>query len=228
MGSVGQFSSCIHHTVPTSIKEQPQPECRYVAPIGVGRPEISCYFEGPGPRRRKSRRSQRPTGQDSTALPAVFRAFCNINASVLAVFFVLTLLFNGVSAQERVHPALQKLARRGELLFDHSPRPEMPSRPMLMARDAKTSVSSEVPSASPVLVTATGGGAGPVIAAATAVPTATSLPQPFDTTIGSNFTTGSGCPAFFNNFLGNSLFQTCYPFSLLLQVSTFSMLRSLR
>ena len=43
------------------------------------------------------------------------------------------------------------------------------------------------------------------------------LPQPFDTSLGNNFTT-PGCPAFFKTFLGDKDFQTCYPFSLLLQV----------
>jgi len=93
-----------------------------------------------------------------------------------------------------------------------------------MERDAKISGSSDVPSATFTLVTATGYGAGAGAAAAataTVDPTATkatSLPQPFDTTIGSNFTTGSGCPLFFNKFLNEPQFQQCYPFSLLLQV----------
>ncbi|KAF2427358.1 hypothetical protein EJ08DRAFT_593014 [Tothia fuscella] len=93
-----------------------------------------------------------------------------------------------------------------------------------MKRDAKASSSSDVPSATFTLVTATGsGGSGGAAAAATASvatasPKSTSLPQPFDTTIGSNFTTGSGCPKFFN-FLSDAQFQQCYPFSLLLQTS---------
>lgn len=54
------------------------------------------------------------------------------------------------------------------------------------------------------------------VAAATA--TATSdLPKPFDSSIGANFTTTS-CPIFINAFLANSTFQSCLPFSLLLQV----------
>lgn len=44
------------------------------------------------------------------------------------------------------------------------------------------------------------------------------VPQAFDTSIGNNFTTSS-CPAFFNNFLDDPVFQNCTPFSLLLQVS---------
>jgi hypothetical protein len=139
----------------------------------------------------------------------------------MVMIFVFAILFDGAFAQERYHPALQKLARRGELLFDHSPRPEVSGRPHLMGRDAKSSSSSIVPSATPVLVSTTGTGAG-TIALATAASMSSALPQPFDTSIGSNFTTGSGCPAFFSNFLNNALFQSCYPFSLLLQVHFFS------
>lgn len=45
-----------------------------------------------------------------------------------------------------------------------------------------------------------------------------SLPHPFDTSIGNNFTSPS-CPAFFNTFLNSDSFNNCLPFSLLLQVS---------
>ena len=44
------------------------------------------------------------------------------------------------------------------------------------------------------------------------------LPKPFDTSLGSNFTS-SACPDFFNSFLNNSTFQSCLPFSTLLLVS---------
>ena len=46
----------------------------------------------------------------------------------------------------------------------------------------------------------------------------TPLPTPFDTSVGSNFTSSS-CPQFFSTFLGNSTFQSCVPISLLLQNS---------
>ncbi|RMZ78078.1 hypothetical protein DV737_g4046, partial [Chaetothyriales sp. CBS 132003] len=48
--------------------------------------------------------------------------------------------------------------------------------------------------------------------------TATSLPVPFDSSIGSNFTSSS-CPAFFTTFLSNTTFLSCLPVSLLLQNS---------
>ena len=45
------------------------------------------------------------------------------------------------------------------------------------------------------------------------------LPQPFDTSLGSNFTADS-CPRFFKSFLNDQNFRSCYPFSLLLRVSS--------
>lgn len=44
-----------------------------------------------------------------------------------------------------------------------------------------------------------------------------SLPTPFDSSLGNNFTEAS-CPAFFQSFLENAAFHNCIPFSLLLQV----------
>lgn len=46
----------------------------------------------------------------------------------------------------------------------------------------------------------------------------TPLPSPFDTSLGSNFTSQS-CPDFFAAFLGNATFRSCVPISLLLQNS---------
>ena len=44
------------------------------------------------------------------------------------------------------------------------------------------------------------------------------LPRPFDTGLGNNYTQES-CPSFINNFLRNETFTSCLPFSLLLQVA---------
>jgi hypothetical protein len=48
-----------------------------------------------------------------------------------------------------------------------------------------------------------------------------SLPHPFDTNLGNNFTAPS-CPTFFHNFLNSNDFNDCLPFSLLLQVRSFN------
>jgi hypothetical protein len=200
------FSSYIHR-LSSPVPEQRS--SRHVSHIESSRPIISCYRERPCPGRRKPhepRLSQRSDGRGYTAW--------RLNFNILTVFFVVAMFLNGVSADERVHPALQKLARRGELLFDHSPQPERPSIQHLMERDKST---SNAPSATLTLVTATGHGSAAVATVDTTPPKSTSLPQPFDTTIGSNFTSGSGCPKFFN-FLSDPQFQQCYPFSLLLQV----------
>lgn len=45
-----------------------------------------------------------------------------------------------------------------------------------------------------------------------------SLPRPFDTGLGNNYT-HPNCPVFMNSFLRNETFVSCVPFSLLLQVS---------
>ncbi|KAF2225009.1 hypothetical protein BDZ85DRAFT_167848, partial [Elsinoe ampelina] len=47
----------------------------------------------------------------------------------------------------------------------------------------------------------------------------TSLPTPFDTTLGNNFTSAA-CLPFFQTFLSNATFSACLPFSLLLQTSS--------
>jgi hypothetical protein len=216
-----QFSSCIPHSASAVPEEQTELDHRHVSFNRGGPPEVLCHSRKSSPKQRKTRRSQRSAGHASIAWPSSFRVWSDLNVTLMVVIFVFALLLDGASAQERYHPALQKLARRGELLFDRSPRPEVPVRPLLVERDAKLSSSSVVPSATPVLVSTTGLGGGS-IALATAAPSSSSLPQPFDTSIGSNFTTGSGCPAFFSNFLNNALFQSCYPFSLLLQVSLYS------
>ncbi|KAI4233803.1 MAG: hypothetical protein LQ352_008217 [Teloschistes flavicans] len=55
-----------------------------------------------------------------------------------------------------------------------------------------------------------------------------SLPRPFDTGLGNNYTQPN-CPVFINNFLRNTTFTSCVPFSLLLQnsMSFFSATKSL-
>ncbi|GAA5845745.1 hypothetical protein JCM11251_007296 [Rhodosporidiobolus azoricus] len=56
-------------------------------------------------------------------------------------------------------------------------------------------------------------------ATSTAVPADYRLPEAFDTTIGTNFTS-TACPSFFATFLADPTFTACAPFSLLLTTST--------
>ena len=91
------------------------------------------------------------------------------------------------------------VARGEDILFDrrHPPHP-----PALARRQQQQSSST---SSAPIAV-ASGSSGG-----------LTSLPQPFDTSIGSNFTS-QACPNFLEGFLANATFQNCHPLSLLLQV----------
>ncbi|GAA5943483.1 uncharacterized protein JCM15063_006486 [Sporobolomyces koalae] len=57
------------------------------------------------------------------------------------------------------------------------------------------------------------------IPTSTAVPTGYELPQPFDSTLGTNFS-GTACPSFFATFLADPDFVSCAPLSLLLGTST--------
>ncbi|GAA5944551.1 hypothetical protein JCM1841_001032 [Sporobolomyces salmonicolor] len=52
-----------------------------------------------------------------------------------------------------------------------------------------------------------------------AVPAGYQLPQAFDTTLGTNFTS-TACPSFFETFLADPTFISCAPFSLLLATSS--------
>ncbi|BGP55461.1 hypothetical protein JCM8202v2_003065 [Rhodotorula sphaerocarpa] len=51
------------------------------------------------------------------------------------------------------------------------------------------------------------------------VPAEYQMPQPFDSTLGTNFSS-TACPSFFATFLADPAFQACAPFSLLLTTST--------
>lgn len=70
-----------------------------------------------------------------------------------------------------------------------------------LSNSKSTSASSAEPTG---LVTAPGTGSS-------------SLPRPFDSGLGNNYTQPN-CPIFINNFLRNDTFISCHPFSLLLQV----------
>ncbi|GAA5878461.1 hypothetical protein JCM16303_002090 [Sporobolomyces ruberrimus] len=57
------------------------------------------------------------------------------------------------------------------------------------------------------------------ISTSTAVPQGYELPRPFDSTLGTNFTS-TACPSFFATFLADPEFISCAPFSLLLGTSS--------
>lgn len=132
------------------------------------------------------------------------------------------------STSELLKSSLDRLARTGTLLVDHSAEPnrwddtntnadnELRRRQVFgnaeeskNSQNAKTTTSATKASASK---TASGGG----IPVATQQ-TASQLPSPYDQGFNGNIT--ESCSNFVNGFLMNSTFQACLPFSLLLLVS---------
>ncbi|GAA5972521.1 hypothetical protein JCM8115_003150 [Rhodotorula mucilaginosa] len=77
----------------------------------------------------------------------------------------------------------------------------------------------QAPSSSIAVATAASGTSTAPTSTSTAVPEGYTLPQPFDSTLGTNFTS-TACPSFFATFLADPTFQACAPFSLLLTTST--------
>ncbi|CAK7214123.1 hypothetical protein SBRCBS47491_002042 [Sporothrix bragantina] len=73
--------------------------------------------------------------------------------------------------------------------------------------------------AKPETTTGTTKGSGTTTTKTTKTASASPLPSFFDSSLASNFSTDSACPAFINAFLTNPTFKKCYPFSLLLQGS---------
>jgi hypothetical protein len=228
MKTAGQFSQFLPRKCNTNstVLEEEQ---RGVQRVYAGHSIVLCHYETYGPRLRKAKPSQRTTNNFA-------RTFSNTRFNLLTLLFVVVLFLNGVAAQERIHPALQKLARKGELLFDHSPAPDSPHRRVLMGRAAASSTaavsaiatlvettSSETASGTAAVSSAVAS-ASSAAASSTGIATAPGsktgvLPQPFDTSLGNNFTS-TACPTYFTKFLADSTFQSCYPFSLLIQVST--------
>ncbi|RMZ88433.1 hypothetical protein DV736_g4355, partial [Chaetothyriales sp. CBS 134916] len=115
----------------------------------------------------------------------------------------------------------QELALRGDIHIDIQPEP----MPWIWRRGVEDDVSSSTWSP-----TTSSGATATSSASSTSSDisvTATSLPVPFDSSMGNNFTSGS-CPAFFTTFVSNATFRSCSPVSLLLQnsVSFFNAERS--
>lgn len=138
-----------------------------------------------------------------------------------------------IPAQFRRGPAFARLARRGEILIDVPILRRQGGDPFDTGTATSTKSSSSSSSSSrdvstysttatplPSTVTAPSSSSAFSTGTIMTAPTSTNvpLPRPFDTSLGSNFTSAS-CPNFFSSFLGNSTFTSCLPLSLLLQVS---------
>ncbi|KAA6416216.1 MAG: hypothetical protein FRX48_00936 [Lasallia pustulata] len=151
-----------------------------------------------------------------------------------------------IPAQFRRGPQFARLARKGEILLDRRPFTHVAVQPRQSGDlfDTGTTTSTESSSTSsgssstassslrdistysttatplPSTATAPPTSSGSSTASVVTAPASTDvqLPRPFDTSLGSNFTS-SDCPNFFNSFLNNSTFTSCLPLSLLLQNS---------
>ncbi|KIW02664.1 uncharacterized protein PV09_06101 [Verruconis gallopava] len=144
---------------------------------------------------RRFTRSEDHIANRNTSLHCVTTRWSRLRWSIFTFLLACFSLLSVVSAA--ADPLPTPAERR--LLFD-----DLGARRM-MERAATTSTEQE-------------SSASKTSSESAASSTATYLPQPFDTTLGNNFTTDS-CPKFFINFLSNATFQSCYPFSLLLQTS---------
>lgn len=138
------------------------------------------------------------------------------------IFAVLcALLFFCESVQANVHGS--SIFDR-ELVYDRRPAPQ-PRMGIHARQDVPPSSSSATTTGEPSYILAPSSTTTSSVSVSTSIQTATSvstsLPRPFDSSLGNNFTQTS-CPQFFNNFLSNTTFQECHPFSMLLQVSTRS------
>lgn len=125
-----------------------------------------------------------------------------LRAIILTILHCAVFLPPGASAQTFDHGILYDLT---EIAYDHSdpPSPRIALRP-------RQDASSATPSSTFASVASTA-------AVQTSSPLATSLPHPFDSSLGNNFTSPT-CPQFFHSFLSLQEFQQCLPLSLLLQV----------
>ncbi|KAF1991822.1 hypothetical protein K402DRAFT_416350 [Aulographum hederae CBS 113979] len=189
----------------------------------------SCHHKSLGRPRRAT-----PSRHNSTlsTLTAPLSVRLNLLLLVLLLWSLLCSPTDAASQKgDRRRSALASIASPGELLVDRSEPPTPPSLRMPhQERDTGTVSTVTVKPAQSTLSfglasTAVSNGSPTTATASASIFTAPSsasdspLPVPFDTNLGNNFTSTT-CPNFFDSFLNNADFKTCYPFSLLLGTST--------
>lgn len=126
----------------------------------------------------------------------------------LIITVTLVVLCTPAKAKEKPFPQLeaaQQGAAYGMILFDHNAAPQ----PALQRRDDAASTDTASTTADAVAVMTSSN--------PTASPSTTSLPKAFDGGFGTNYTQPS-CPTFLRSMVANDTFNSCVPFSLLLQV----------
>lgn len=197
----------------------------------AGRAGVSSHHSRPRPgRRRRSYKLETPWSSTPAApkpAPRISRLF------LFSIFIALSLLCSpaaGAKAYgDRQRSANDRIVERGELLVDRSPHP-VPQRMRLERRQNEEASSSTAELPASILPSSNSPASGSATDAVSDAPAATptiiisadpssaaNLPQPFDTSLGNNFTS-SACPNFIRSFRDNSTFLSCLPLSLLLQV----------
>ena len=132
-----------------------------------------------------------------------------LSRNFLIIIVTLMVLCMPVKAKEKPFPQLQPVQgyfADGMILFDHNAAPQ----PALHRRDdpVSTDTASTTTAAAVAVMTSS---------SSTASSSTTSLPRAFDGGFGTNFTQPS-CPTFLRSMVSNDTFNSCVPFSLLLQV----------
>lgn len=173
-----------------------------------------CHRTRPPPARRRNSSFKQPRSH----VGAATRPWLTLQSLFFAVLFTVLFCSQGATAAS-IHGSKYHMARSegiGELLIDTRAAPNPRARLGRRAESTSSLLSSTAAATSTESATSSTTGSSTIETAAPA--TSASLPMPFDTSLGNNFTSPS-CPTFFHTFLDNSTFNDCLPFSLLLQVS---------
>lgn len=213
--SAHAFSSCSTAARPQSYPRQRLPDWNEPS-------RALCHAHRSHHRTRRPDRKtqkQQPCPQPASRVCARSRLWGGSSMAVPLIWAILCGLFFCCAEADYVQVAkpLELIGQRSGLLFDRSEPPiPAPRHRVVEKRQEQVSIS-----ATPSYIsdpTAAGQASSSLFGLQTATGTPQDdLPKPFDTSLGNNFTSPS-CPAFFQNFLSNSTFQDCLPFSLLLQV----------
>ncbi|KAH0538678.1 hypothetical protein FGG08_004753 [Glutinoglossum americanum] len=161
---------------------------------------------------RRSRKAPSSSSFYFSALVLVLAWCCSPVAASIAP--------GDVVLDEHMSAEFARLERAGEILVDVSQPP--PNTAELRKRQGTSSMvdsmTAMTATMNPTSTTTPDGASPTAIATDPESSGGSDLPTPFDSGIGANYTTTS-CPTFLKAFLANSTFQSCQPFSLLLQNS---------
>src|SRR5271170_7473641 len=178
------------------------------------------------PRSQTSRVCQRGTVNPISSFSTLFSIL------IILVSISSVLAFDmELDSQTHESESFKRLARKGLIHVDQREPPTLP-RLLLERRHENSSTSTATDSSSPSTASNHSAATSTESTASsreTGTPTHTTtipsitlittpLPSPFDTSLGSNFTS-QACPDYFATFLSNSAFKSCIPVSLLLQNS---------